>query len=63
MITKRWRSKVMSNERIVNNMIAYIEEEERNLQASKMINDNKSSKGDIVNKILDRLEREFADED
>lgn len=53
----------MSNERIINNMIAYIEEEERNLQASKMINDNKSSKGDIVNKILDRLEREFADED
>ena len=37
------------------------EKEERNLQASKMVNDTKA-KTDIVNSILDELEREINDE-
>ncbi len=51
----------MTKEEIVKNMIMFIEKEERNLQASKMANDNKG-KTDIVNSILDELERETSDE-
>ena len=51
----------MTKEEIVQDMISFIENEERNLQASKMTTDNKG-KTDIVNSILDRLEREVSDE-
>ncbi len=51
----------MTKEEIVENMISFIEKEERNLQASKMANDTKF-KNDIVNSILDELEREINDE-
>jgi hypothetical protein len=58
---KIWRTTVMTKEEIVENMISFIEKEERNLQASKMANDTKF-KTDIVNSILDELEREINDE-
>jgi len=61
MITKIWRIIVMTKEEIIENMISFIEKEERNLQASKMVNDTKA-KTDIVNSILDELEREINDE-
>lgn len=51
----------MTKEEIVESMISFIEKEERNLQASKIANDNKA-KTDIVNSILDELEREINDE-
>lgn len=51
----------MTKEEIIENMISFIEKEERNLQASKMVNDMKA-KTDIVNSILDELEREINDE-
>lgn len=51
----------MTKEEIVKNMIEFIENEERNLQASKMANDNKV-KTDIVNSVLEELEREINDE-
>lgn len=51
----------MTKEEIVKNMIEFIEDEERNLQASKMTNDNKV-KTDIVNSVLEELEREINDE-
>lgn len=51
----------MSKDEIVKNLINFIETEERNLQASKMANDNKA-KTDVVNSILDELEREMNDE-
>jgi len=51
----------MTKEEIIENMISFIEKEERNLQASKMVNDTKA-KTDIVNSILDELEREINDE-
>lgn len=60
-IMRIWRIIVMTKEEIVKNMIMFIEKEERNLQASKMANDNKG-KTDIVNSILDELERETSDE-
>jgi len=50
-----------TKEEIVENMIKFIEEEEKNLQASKMTNDNKA-KSDVVNRILDKLEKEIGDE-
>lgn len=49
----------MSKEEVVKNLISYIEEAERNLQASKMSNELKSAKTDIVNNILDELEKEI----
>ena len=51
----------MTKEEIIENMISFIEKEERNLQASKMVNDTKT-KTDIVNSILDELEREINNE-
>lgn len=51
----------MTKEEIVKNIIEFIEDEERNLQASKMANDNKV-KTDIVNSVLEELEREISDE-
>lgn len=51
----------MTKEEIIENMISFIEKEERNLQASKMANDTKA-KTDIVNSILEELEREVNDE-
>lgn len=51
----------MTKEEIVKSMIEFIENEERNLQASKMANDNKA-KTDIVNSVLEELEREINDE-
>ena len=51
----------MTKEEIVKSMIEFIENEERDLQASKMANDNKA-KTDIVNSVLEELEREISDE-
>lgn len=45
----------VNKEEIIENMIQYIEEEERNLQAARMSNDSKAAKTDIVNGILNRL--------
>ena len=52
----------MNKEEIVENMISFIEEAEINLQASKMSNEPKSAKTDVVNNILDKLEKETKDE-
>lgn len=52
----------MNKEEVVENLISYIEEAERNLQASKMSNEPKSAKNDIVNNILDELEKEIKNE-
>ena len=49
------------NERdVVNKLISFIEEKERQLQLSKLTADQ--SKSDIVKSILDELERVCADE-
>ena len=47
---------------IIDNMISFIEEEEKNLQASKMTGGNATAKTDIVNNILEKLEKEIEDE-
>lgn len=52
MIMKKWRIMRVNKEEIIENMIQYIEEEERNLQAARMSNDSKAAKTDIVNGIL-----------
>lgn len=51
----------MTKDEVVKNMIDFIEKEEIYLQASKMVNDSKV-KPDIVNRILDELEREVSNE-
>jgi hypothetical protein len=51
----------MSDNGVVNNMIAFIEEKEKQLQAEKMLGES-SAKNDIVKAILDELEREVSNE-
>lgn len=52
----------MNKDQVVADMISFIEEAEKNLQASKMSNEPKSAKNDVVNSILDKLEKEVEDE-
>lgn len=52
----------MNKEKIVDEMIDFIEEAERDLQASKFASESKTSKSNIVNRILDELEKKVSDE-
>ena len=52
----------MNKEKVVQHMIEYIEESERDLQAAILANETKTAKADVVNKILKELEREIGDE-
>lgn len=49
----------MSKHEVIDSMIIFIENAEKELQASKMCNDTKQ-KTDIVNSILNKLEKEIA---
>ena len=51
----------MNEEKIVQNMINFIEEKERDLQAEKLIVNNQM-KTDIVKAILNKLENELTEE-
>lgn len=50
----------MNKDDVVQHMIEYIEESERDLQAAILANETKTAKADIVNKILKELEREIS---
>ena len=50
----------MNEREVVNNMIAFIEQKERELQLNKLTANQ--SKSDIVKSILDELERVCVDE-
>ena len=52
----------MSKEAIVNEMITFIEDAERNLLASSIVNESKTSKSSIVNTILKELEKKVSNE-
>lgn len=49
------------NDKIVEHMIEFIEEKEKQLQASKFANDNQA-RADVVKTIIDELEREIGNE-
>lgn len=51
----------MSDKKIIDHMVSYIEEKERQLQAEKMSGDNQA-KNDIVKSILDELDTEVSNE-
>ena len=51
----------MNEKEIVNKMIAFVKEKERQLQLSKLSADQ--AKSEVVKSILDELERVSADED
>ena len=57
---KIWRMNMNKN-KIVEDMVAFIEEKEREYQASKLINDTKIQ-SDVVKSILERLEGEVNNE-
>lgn len=52
----------MNEQAVINKMIAFVEEKERELQANKMSADN-HAKNDVVKTIIDELERETTNED
>ncbi|SDA76927.1 hypothetical protein SAMN02910368_02601 [Lachnospiraceae bacterium G11] len=52
----------MNNEKIIKDMIDYIRETEKDLQAAKMTGDSKNNRTDVVNAILNKLEEEIANE-
>ena len=62
LIMKKWRILEMNKQEIVNNMIKYIEDAERDLQVALFAGETKSSRTDIVNAIINELERETKDE-
>lgn len=62
-IMKKWRILGMNNDEIVKNMITYIEDAERDLQAANLSGESRGARTDIVNSILNELEREIKDED
>lgn len=51
----------MNEQNVIDKMIAFIENKERELQANKMGADN-HAKNDVVKTIMDELEREIANE-
>lgn len=52
----------MSRQTIVDEMISFIEEQERDLQVERLSNTNASTKSDVVNSILKELEKKVSDE-
>ena len=53
----------MSKEETISHMISFIEDAERELQAANLAGESKTVRADIVNAILNELEREVEDED
>lgn len=53
---------IVNKAEVVQNMIQYIETEERDLQAARMANDSRIARTDIVNGILRELEKEMSNE-
>lgn len=53
----------MSKEETISHMISFIEDAERELQAANLAGESKTTRADIVNAILNELEREVEDED
>jgi hypothetical protein len=51
----------MSDNKVVDSMIEFIEDREKQLQAEKMLGEN-SAKNDIVKAILDQLDKEVSNE-
>lgn len=51
----------MNDSNVVNNMIDFIEEREKQLQAEKMLGEN-AARNDIVKAILKQLDKEVSDE-
>lgn len=53
----------MNKDELVKHMISFIEDAERNLQIANLSGETRTARTDIVNSILNELEREVKDED
>ena len=62
-IMRKWRIPKRSKEETISHMISFIEDAERELQAANLAGESKTARADIVNAILNELEREVEDED
>lgn len=54
---------MMNREQVVDHMISFIEEKERDYQAASLIGESKVNRTEIVNSIIKELEREVNNED
>lgn len=60
MITRKWRTHMNKND-VIQNMVKFIEDKEKSLQASKLSTDAQA-KTDVVKSILDKLDEEIENE-
>lgn len=60
MITRKWRTHMNKND-VIQNMVKFIEDKEKSLQASKLSTDTQA-KTDVVKSILDKLDEEIENE-
>ena len=60
MITRKWRTHMNKND-IIQNMVKFIEDKEKSLQASKLSTDTQA-KTDVVKSILNKLDEEIENE-
>lgn len=65
MITKKWRMRLMSDEKIKEHMIEFIKTKEREIVNDKLKGSTSDSKlkADVINSILSELNKEVLDED
>lgn len=52
----------MNKDQVISNMITFIEDAEKDLQATNFAAESKSKKSEIVNSILNKLEQEVENE-
>jgi len=52
----------MNKEKIISDMISFIENEEKNFQAANFAAESKTSKNEIVNTILKQLDHEVEND-
>ena len=60
MITRKWRTHMNKND-VIQNMVKFIEDKEKSLQASKLSTDTQA-KTDVVKSILNKLDEEIENE-
>lgn len=63
MIMKIWRIMKLNENEIVNNMIKYIKNLERNYNTENYVGESRIDKTNIVNNILNALDHEVKNED
>ena len=59
---KTWRPLMMNKDKVIKNMILFIEKEERKFQTETFTPESKVSKNGIVTAIMEELDKEVSNE-